>query len=70
MEIRNIAGSLKQWCVKKGRSIRKELQEIHIACSTNLQPDLSLTRSKSNFIMNNINICKGCHEFYSLNSII
>ncbi|XP_011260919.1 scavenger receptor class B member 1 isoform X2 [Camponotus floridanus] len=63
MEIRNITGSLKQWCVKRGWSTKKELQEIHIACSTNLQPDLSLTRSKNTFtliILGLLGIASGC----------
>ncbi|GAB1862091.1 Scavenger receptor class B member 1-like isoform X2 [Camponotus japonicus] len=63
IEIRNIAGSLKQWCVKRGWSTRKERQEIHIACSTNLQPDLSSTRLKNTFtliILALLGIASGC----------
>lgn len=53
MEIRNITGSLKQWCIKRNWSTKKE---IHIEGSINLQPDLPSRRSKSNFIMDNISI--------------
>lgn len=67
MKIRNIAGPLKQWCVKRDWSTRKEFQGIHITDSVNLQPDLLSTRSKSNFIMHNINTYKRYHEFHSLN---
>lgn len=50
MEIRNIAELLKQWCIDKIWSARKELRESHITNSADLQSVLS-TRSKSNFTM-------------------
>lgn len=58
MEMRNIAGTLKQWCVE--RNVRKDLGEIHTADSTNLQPVLLSTQSKSNFIMKSVFVkCQG-----------
>lgn len=61
MEMRNIAGTLKQWCVE--RNVRKDLGEIHTADSTNLQPVLLSTQSKNTFmliILGLLGIASGC----------
>ncbi|CAL1682380.1 unnamed protein product [Lasius platythorax] len=62
MEMRNIVGRLKQWCVKRAWNARKELGEIHTD-STNLQPVLLSTRSKNTFmliILGLLGIASGC----------
>lgn len=57
--MRNIIGRLKQLCVERAWNARKELGEIHTD-STNLQPVLLSTRSKSNFTMESVYIrCYG-----------
>ncbi|XP_029158786.1 scavenger receptor class B member 1-like isoform X2 [Nylanderia fulva] len=63
MEMRNIAGALKQWCVERAWNARKELGEIHTADSTNLQPVLLSTQSKNTFmliILGLLGIASGC----------
>lgn len=58
MEIRNIAESLKQWCIEKIWNARKELRKSHVAKSADLQT--VSTRSKSNFTMELILV--RCHK--------
>ncbi|XP_070154253.1 scavenger receptor class B member 1 isoform X2 [Polyergus mexicanus] len=63
LEIRNIAESLKQWCIEKIWSEGKELRESHIAESADLQSIMLSTQSKNTFtltILSLLGIASGC----------